>query len=71
MTDPARATQAPTPLPRCTPEDATATNPPCWHISADVASCPRSDHLKIVIEGLNTLPASAHVIASCTVQPTT
>jgi hypothetical protein len=69
VTDPARAMQVPTALPRCTPEDATATNPPCWHIVIDGASCPNRDHLKIVVEGLNTLPASAHVIASCTIVP--
>jgi hypothetical protein len=38
-------------LPRCTPEDASATNKPCWHlVSADPAKCTKFDHLELKIE---------------------
>jgi hypothetical protein len=58
-----------TALPRCSTDDATAGNRPCWHIALDAASCPAGDHLGVKIEGLDTLSATAHVIASCTIVP--
>ena len=64
-------------LPLCTPEDATATNQPCWHLIVDEANCqqldlPKNlrDHLALKIEGLADLPSTGHVIASCTIVPT-
>jgi hypothetical protein len=58
-------------LPRCTPEADTATNQPCWHLSADPDSCPQIDHLALRIEGRDHLPMAAHIIASCvTDEPT-
>lgn len=56
-----------TALPRCTPEDATATNPPCWRLAIDPASCASADHARIEIEGMATLAASAHVMATCSI----
>jgi hypothetical protein len=68
VTDPTRPTQAVTELPRCAPQDAAATNQPCWHLAVDAATCPSNDHVKLVIEGMSMLPAVAHVVASCSVQ---
>ncbi len=59
--------QVDTPLPRCTPDDATATNLPCWRLATDPATCVRGDHVLIKIEGAGMLPASAHVTANCTI----
>jgi hypothetical protein len=55
------------PLPRCAPEDGTATNPPCWRLAADPMTCARGDHTRLEIEGMATLPATAHVLATCPV----
>ncbi len=56
-------------LPRCTPEDSSATNQPCWHLATDPANCPNGDHFSLKIEGQMTLPSDAHVIANCAIQP--
>jgi len=52
-------------LPRCTPEDSTASNAPCWHFVEDAASCPSVDHLRVVVEGAAALEPSAHLIVHC------
>jgi hypothetical protein len=57
-------------LARCTPEDSSASNPPCWRLATDAMTCPNSDHVGLKVEGLATLPGDAHVIASCSVNPT-
>jgi len=57
--------QSETALPKCTPEDSSATNPPCWHFATDAANCPNSDHITLKIEGQGMLVGDAHVIASC------
>jgi hypothetical protein len=57
-------------LPRCTPEDASATNQPCWHLELDPVTCPNSDHLMLEVEGQAMLRSDAHVIASCVIEPT-
>jgi hypothetical protein len=56
-------------LPACDREDASATNKPCWHITADPASCPNGSHLTPVVEGLETLATDAYVSASCALAP--
>jgi hypothetical protein len=61
--------QVKTTLPRCTPEDATASNKPCWHLGSDPALCIERDHLMLRIEGLDALPTRGHLIASCRVEP--
>jgi hypothetical protein len=57
--------QAETILPKCTPEDATATNQPCWHLVTDAMSCPTSDNFKLVFEGEDMLAQDTHVISNC------
>jgi hypothetical protein len=54
-----------TALPRCTSDDASATNQPCWHLAADAMKCPRGDHLTPVIEGADALPSDHYILASC------
>ncbi len=56
-------------LPRCTPENSSAGNQPCWHLVTDPMSCPNSDHFLLKIEGQATLPSDAHVLASCSTEP--
>jgi len=63
------ATESEIVMPRCTPEDGSATNAPCWHLVTDPASCPRSDHLLVKIEGEEMLPRDAHVVAKCAIDP--
>ena len=70
ITDRSAPTQSERVLPRCTPEDALATNQPCWHLATDAASCPNSDHLMLKIEGLGSLPRNTHVVADCTTAAT-
>jgi len=69
VTDPDGPARSEKVLPICSPEDASAANAPCWHIATDAASCPNRDHFKVTIEGTATLPADAHVLASCLVDP--
>lgn len=64
------ANQTETILPRCTPEDASATNQPCWHLNTDATSCPNSDHFVLKIEGQDTLPKDAHILANCVTEVT-
>lgn len=52
-------------LPRCTPEDSTASNAPCWHLVEDAATCPSVDHLRVVIEKSEQLQADAHLVTHC------
>jgi hypothetical protein len=56
-------------LPACNRDDASATNPPCWHLAADATGCPKADHLRLKIEGLTALASDAYVIASCALVP--
>jgi hypothetical protein len=56
-------------LPACDRDDASATNPPCWHIAADATSCPKADHLLLRIEGQSMLAAHGYVTASCALVP--
>ena len=67
VTDPDSPARAEKVLPICTPEDATASNLPCWHIATDAASCPDSDHVRLTIEGQAMLPSAARVLASCVI----
>lgn len=57
-------------LPQCTPQDSTATNPPCWHLTTDATSCPNSDHIVLKIEGQSALPKDAHILANCVTEVT-
>lgn len=60
-------------MPKCTPEDASATNQPCWHISTDLANCPNADHFTLKIEKDKAnppLPTDTHVIANCVTEVT-
>lgn len=55
-------------LPKCTPEDASATNKPCWHLAVDTAKCLNNDHLTLKIEGQDDrslISADTHIIANC------
>jgi hypothetical protein len=82
VTNPGLATQKETIMPRCTPEDATATNQPCWHLVSDPAACPcsrpeqggvcptNSEHYTLKIEGKDTLAKDTHVIANCVTEVT-
>jgi len=58
-----------TALPRCNPEDASATNQPCWRLVTDAAACPNSEHFLLKVEGQETLFLDAHVVASCFTTP--
>jgi hypothetical protein len=68
---PGEAGETTAPLPRCSPEDATATNQPCWHLSTDAARCPKRDHLTLKIEGQATLARTVHIVASCVTDEST
>jgi hypothetical protein len=60
-------------LPRCTPEDASATNKPCWHLELDTMKCPNSDHLALKIEGQDDrslVSADTHIVANCVTEVT-
>lgn len=58
-------------LPKCTPEDSTATNQPCWHLADDPTNCSQTpDKKTLKIEGQDTLPSDTHVIANCVTQVT-
>jgi hypothetical protein len=63
--------QTETILPKCTPEDATATNQPCWHLVLDAANCAKTPtQLTLKVEGQDTLASDTHVIANCVTQVT-
>jgi hypothetical protein len=81
--DPGTAAQVETIMPRCTPENDTATNKPCWHLVSDPAACPCSvkedppgvcatntEHYTLKIEGKDTLAKDTHVIANCVTEVT-
>jgi hypothetical protein len=68
VTDRGAPSETAAPLPRCTPDDATATNAPCWRIAVAPESCPSGDNLELRVEGLALLPARGHVIAKCSVK---
>jgi hypothetical protein len=83
VTDPGTALQKETIMPRCTPEDGTATNQPCWHLLNDPAGCPcsaalnpdggcptNSEHYTLKVEGKDTLAKDTHVIANCVTEVT-
>ena len=58
-------------LPKCTPEDSTATNQPCWHLADDPTNCSTTPtHKTLKIEGQATLPTETHVIANCVTEVT-
>lgn len=59
-----------TTMPRCTPEDASATNTPCWHLTGNPGLCPRNSHLALAIEGAGALPSQGYVKLSCVIEPT-
>ena len=81
VTDPGTTVQRETVLPRCSPEDATATNRPCWHLVSDPVTCPCSvpeqagvcatnaEHYVLKIEGTDVLTRDTHVLASCSLEP--
>jgi hypothetical protein len=62
--------QAETILPKCTPEDDTATNQPCWHLVTDAMSCPTSDNFKLVFEGEDLLAQDTNIISNCVTEVT-
>ena len=82
VTDPGTAMQKENIMPRCTPEDSTATNQPCWHLVSDPAACPCSvpeqggvcatnaEHYTLKIEGKDSLAKDTHVIANCVTEVT-
>jgi hypothetical protein len=66
VTNPGQTTQTEKILPLCTPENASATNQPCWHLTVDQMACPTAaDHIVLKIEGQDTLPKDAHIRANC------
>ncbi|HEX7838788.1 MAG TPA: hypothetical protein VF469_15030 [Kofleriaceae bacterium] len=70
VTNPGQTTQKETILPLCTPQDASATNQPCWHLTVDAMACPNApDHIVLKVEGKdnpqNPLPQDAHIRANC------
>jgi hypothetical protein len=72
VTDPGKATEVETIMPKCNPEDGSGTTEPCWHVVAtDAATCPNADHLTLKIEHEDTLRAQnmdTHVLANCVTQ---
>ncbi len=73
VTDPGKATQVETIMPKCNPEDGTGATMPCWHLVAEPASCPNADHLTLKIEQEDMLRANnmdTHVLANCVTQVT-
>jgi hypothetical protein len=74
VTDPGKATQIETIMPKCNPEDGSGTSMPCWHVvQTDAATCPNADHLTLRIEHEDTLRAqntNTHVLANCVTQVT-
>lgn len=65
-----QATPVETALPRCTPDDGTARNAPCWRLASDPASCPLGGHMRLTVEGADRLAGDARVELSCTVEAT-
>jgi hypothetical protein len=61
--------QAEITVPRCVPGDASATNPPCWHLATDPGKCPNGDHVTVAIEGMTLLPSAARVLVTCATEP--
>jgi hypothetical protein len=59
-----------TSLARCSPDDATARNKPCWRLVTDAASCPAGDHVLVKVEGDDQLASDARIRASCVIEPT-
>jgi hypothetical protein len=53
-------------LPRCSPEDATANNAPCWRLAFDPVGCPSGDHALLTVVG--ELPDGARLRGSCAVE---
>jgi hypothetical protein len=73
VTDPGKATEVETIMPKCNPEDGTGATMPCWHLVAEPASCPNADHLTLKIEQEDMLRANnmdTHVLANCVTQVT-
>jgi hypothetical protein len=56
-------------LPRCSPDDATAKNAPCWRLAFDPVGCPSGDHALLAVVGDDKLPDGARLRASCAVEP--
>jgi hypothetical protein len=56
-------------LPACTPDNASATNQPCWHLATDPRKCVASDHLLLTIEGQDSLSQDTHILANCVTEP--
>ncbi len=72
ITNPGTTNQKEQVLPLCTPEDATASNTPCWHLTVDQMACPKTaDHIVLKIEDnpdpdpAKKLPKDAHIRADC------
>jgi hypothetical protein len=71
VTNPTAANRTETIMARCA-EGSTgaATDPPCWHLLLDLASCPNSDHYTLKIERQESLPTDTHVVANCVTEVT-
>jgi hypothetical protein len=77
VTNPNKPTQEEKIMPKCTPEDASATNQPCWHLVSDPVNCKtdpvtgqRPDQLSLKIEGQMMLPTDTHMVANCVTEVT-
>ena len=71
VTNPNAATgRTETIMPKCTPENASATNQPCWHLDVDPVNCKANDHFTLKVEGQASLPSDTHVIANCVTEVT-
>lgn len=60
-------------MPKCTPENGSATNKPCWHLNEDPTMCANENNPKgytLKVEGQDTLPSDTHVVANCVTEVT-
>lgn len=72
VTDPGKATQSETIMPKCNPEDGSGATSPCWHVAqVGTATCASGLTLKIEQEDmLRAQNTNTHVLANCVTQVT-
>ena len=70
VTNPSLPTRMETIMARCPTGGGGPSDPPCWELVLDEASCPNSDHFTLKIERQDTLPADTHVVANCVTEVT-
>ncbi|HEY0482843.1 MAG TPA: hypothetical protein VGD37_35220 [Kofleriaceae bacterium] len=67
ITNPGKPNAQETILPRCPAPTAGAA---CWRLDTDATSCPKSEHFVLKIDGQDTLPKDAHILANCVTEVT-